>query len=51
MRVSELVNLKLSNIFFKENIIKIIGKGNKERFVPLGRIASNEIKKIFKNKR
>ena len=48
IRVSELINLKLSNIFFKENIIKIIGKGNKERFVPLGRIASNEIKKYLK---
>ena len=48
IRVSELVNLKLSNIFFKESIIKIIGKGNKERFVPLGRIASNEIRKYLK---
>jgi len=48
IRVSELVNLKLSNIFFKENIIKIVGKGNKERFVPLGRIASNEIRKYLK---
>ena len=48
MRVSELVNLKLSNIFFKENIIKIIGKGNKERFVPLGRVASNEIREYLK---
>tara|TARA_B100000700_G_scaffold237816_1_gene264069 strand:- start:825 stop:1721 length:897 start_codon:yes stop_codon:yes gene_type:complete len=48
MRVSELVNLKLSNIFFKENLIKIIGKGNKERFVPLGRIASNEIREYLK---
>jgi len=48
MRVSELINLKLSNIFFKENIIKIIGKGNKERFVPLGKIASNEIRKYLK---
>ena len=48
MRVSELVDLKLSNIFFKENIIKIIGKGNKERFVPLGKIASNEIRKYLK---
>ena len=48
MRVSELINLKLSNIFFKENLIKIIGKGNKERFVPLGRIASNEIREYLK---
>ncbi len=43
IRVSELVNLKLSNIFFKENILKIVGKGDKERFVPLGKAASNEI--------
>ena len=50
MRVSELVNLKLSNIFFKENIIKIIGKGNKERFVPLGRVASNEIREYLKKR-
>ena len=48
IRVSELVNLKLSNIFFKESIIKIIGKGNKERFVPLGNIATNEIRKYLK---
>ena len=48
IRVSELVNLKLSNIFFKENIIKIIGKGNKERFVPLGKIATIEIRKYLK---
>ena len=36
LRVSELVNLTLSNIFFKEDIIKVIGKGNKQRLVPLG---------------
>ena len=50
IRVSELVNLKLSNIFFKENIIKVIGKGNKERFVPLGETASCEMK-IYINDR
>ena len=48
IRVSELINMKLSNILFKENIIKILGKGNKERFVPLGNIASNEINKYLK---
>ena len=48
IRVSELVNLKLSNIFFKENILKVDGKGDKERFVPLGEIASNEIKSYIK---
>ena len=50
IRVSELINLKLSNIFFKENIIKVIGKGNKERFVPLGEIASNEMKIYINNR-
>ena len=47
IRVSELTNLKLSNIFFDENILKVTGKGNKERFVPLGKIASIEIKKYL----
>ena len=50
IRVSELINLKLSNIFFNEKIIKIIGKGNKERFVPLGDIASNQIKVYLNNR-
>ncbi len=36
LRVSELINLKLSNIYFKENYIKVIGKGNKERLAPIG---------------
>ena len=36
LRVSELTNLKLSNIRFKEGYVKIVGKGNKERFAPIG---------------
>ena len=36
MRVSELINLELSNIFLKEEYVKIMGKGKKERIVPLG---------------
>ena len=36
LRVSELVNLTLSNVFFKEDIIRVNGKGDKERLVPLG---------------
>ena len=47
IRVSELTELRLSNIFFEENILKVTGKGNKERFVPLGKIASIEIKKYL----
>lgn len=36
LRVSELVNLKLSNIYEDEQYLQIIGKGNKERWVPIG---------------
>ena len=36
LRVSELVDLKLSNLFLDIEFIKVIGKGNKERLVPIG---------------
>ena len=36
LRVSELINLKISNIYFKENYLKVIGKGDKERLSPVG---------------
>jgi integrase/recombinase XerD len=39
LRVSELVNLKLSMIYFDEGFFRVIGKGNKERLVPVGREA------------
>ncbi|WP_242205295.1 site-specific tyrosine recombinase XerD [Aestuariivivens insulae] len=35
LRVSELTNLKLSDLFFEEGFIKITGKGDKQRFVPI----------------
>ena len=37
LRVSELTNLKISDIIFEDNIIKVIGKGNKERIIPLSK--------------
>ena len=43
IRVSELIELRISNIFFKENIIRVSGKGDKERFVPLGIKAKKSI--------
>ena len=43
LRVSELVNLKISGLFFNEGFIKIIGKGDKERIVPIGSIAMKQI--------
>lgn len=35
LRVSELVNLKMSNIYLDEQMLQVIGKGNKERWVPI----------------
>ena len=48
LRVSELVNLTLSNVFFKEDIIRVTGKGNKERLVPLGNYSKKFIQ-IYKD--
>lgn len=39
LRVSEAVALKISNIYMKEGYIRVIGKGNKERLVPIGDVA------------
>src|SRR5690606_23632294 len=36
LRVSELIDLKLSNLFFEIDFIKVVGKGSKERLVPIG---------------
>jgi len=41
LRVSELVNLSLTNLFLDEDIIKIFGKGSKERLVPIGHTAKS----------
>ena len=43
LRVSELTNLKLTNVFFDLGFLKIIGKGNKERLVPIGGEAMKHI--------
>lgn len=43
LRVSELVNLRLSNLNFNEGFIHVIGKGSKERIVPIGSIAIKHI--------
>lgn len=44
LRVSELINLKISDIFFDDGFIRIIGKGNKERLVPLGDTAAKHLR-------
>ncbi len=43
LRVSELVGLRITNLYFNEGFIKVVGKGNKERLVPLGSMAQSEI--------
>ncbi|MDA0194799.1 MAG: site-specific tyrosine recombinase XerD [Bacteroidetes bacterium] len=44
LRVSELINLKLSNIYFDVGFLRILGKGSKERLVPIGKPALKYIK-------
>ena len=43
LRVSELVSLRLSDLFFDEGFIRVLGKGNKQRLVPIGNHTQKEI--------
>jgi integrase/recombinase XerD len=49
LRVSETVNLKISDISFKEQYIRVVGKGDKERLVPIGRVAIKAINFYLEN--
>ncbi|MBC8485260.1 MAG: site-specific tyrosine recombinase XerD [Bacteroidetes bacterium] len=49
LRVSELIGLKISNLYFNDGFIKITGKGDKERLVPIGNIAIKNIKIYIDN--
>lgn len=51
LRVSELVDLKLSNLFFKENFIRVLGKGNKQRLIPIGTFTQKQIENYVKYQR
>lgn len=44
LRVSELIDLKLEQVLFEEGLLRITGKGNKERYVPVGEQALNALK-------
>ena len=48
LRVSELISLKISDLFFDEGFIKVTGKGNKQRFVPIGSLTIKFID-IYRN--
>ena len=43
MRISELVNLKITDIDMKRSVVKVLGKGSKERLIPFGESASEAI--------
>jgi integrase/recombinase XerD len=51
LRVSELVNLKMSNIYADEQVLQIIGKGNKERWVPINPHALDMLEMYIHNVR
>ncbi|PIE49988.1 MAG: tyrosine recombinase XerD [Flavobacteriales bacterium] len=51
IRVSELIQLKISDIYFKDNFIKVVGKGDKLRLVPLADYTADWIKKYINNTR
>lgn len=48
LRVSELINLKISDLFFDEGFIKVTGKGDKQRFVPIAKPTQHYIN-LYKN--
>jgi integrase/recombinase XerD len=43
LRVSEVVELKISNLYFEDSFIRVIGKGNKERLIPIGKQAIKQL--------
>lgn len=51
LRVSEAINLTISNVFFKDEFIRVFGKGNKERIVPIGKTGLKFIDKYINESR
>lgn len=51
LRVSELVGLKISQVFFREGYIRVMGKGSKERLVPLGQPAATAMEHYIQYER
>jgi integrase/recombinase XerD len=50
LRVSEAVNLRISDLFFNDGFIRVIGKGNKQRLIPVGQCAVSEIKRYLQQR-
>ena len=51
LRVTELISLKVSQINFNQGVLRVIGKGNKERLVPIGEEASDCVDSFIRNSR
>ena len=51
LRVSEVVNLKISGLYFHDGFLRVIGKGDKERLVPVGKIAQAEVTRYISETR
>lgn len=51
LRVSELINLQLSQVSFQQGVIRVIGKGNKERLVPLGEVCHDWLYRYIREAR
>lgn len=51
LRVSELITLKISNLLFDDGFVRVTGKGNKERIVPIGNSAIKFIRYYFEHRR
>ncbi|MEN8194017.1 MAG: site-specific tyrosine recombinase XerD [Bacteroidota bacterium] len=48
LRVSELINLKISDLFFEDEVIRVLGKGSKQRIIPIGSSAIDWIMRYLK---
>ncbi|MBP9986456.1 MAG: tyrosine recombinase XerD, partial [Bacteroidales bacterium] len=47
LRVSELISLRISDLYFDEGFIKVLGKGSKQRLIPIGEYAISAVKLYF----
>lgn len=51
LRVSELINLKIGDLYFNDNVIRVLGKGSKQRIVPVGSSAVKWVTEYLKHAR
>ena len=51
LRVSEVISLNISDIYIKDEFVKVVGKGDKERLIPIGKKTINELMLYIKGER